>query len=326
MSNTNDFEGINALLSRAPGYSVAQKCLEVQADAEQLDPRLRANDKVQLHGSAWSWFMGAVGEIEVGRLLQQLGPQWFVRHAVPIGTGTTDVDHLLIGPAGVFALNTKHHRGQSVWTGDYMLKVNGANTDHLKIARSEAENVRRRLSDASQVAVTINSVLVLVGTTKVTDIRKSGNHNPAVVRSDSLVKWLSSQTPVLSDGELGLIRLAAEEPTTWHIDPHAADTFRVMQRFERLRSAVGNAPFAYTPPARDEPRLPSKTSRIRRPAPSVRPQSRVSARERKRAAQRTENLVKAILFLGVAAVFLIFNKPIMQAITSVFVNIATPNP
>lgn len=34
------FRAMNALLSREPGYSVAQKCLEVQAEAERLDPSL----------------------------------------------------------------------------------------------------------------------------------------------------------------------------------------------------------------------------------------------------------------------------------------------
>ncbi|WP_349897661.1 hypothetical protein [Parafrigoribacterium soli] len=79
-----DFAGIQALSSRAAGYAVAAKCLEVQAEAEARDPSLKTRAGVRLHDDAWSWYVGALGEIEVAEMLKQLGPDWFVRHAVPI--------------------------------------------------------------------------------------------------------------------------------------------------------------------------------------------------------------------------------------------------
>ena len=93
-----DFAGIQALSSREAGYSVALKCLEVQSQAEARDASLRTAQRVVLHDDAWSWYQGALGEIEVGRMLSELGLEWFVRHAVPIGAGTKDGDHLVIGP------------------------------------------------------------------------------------------------------------------------------------------------------------------------------------------------------------------------------------
>jgi hypothetical protein len=53
------------------------------------------------------------------------------------------------------------------------------------------------------------------------------------------VRWLSTQPQRLGSAEIELIKLAAEEPETCHVHPRAADTFRVMQRFERLMSQVG---------------------------------------------------------------------------------------
>jgi len=87
-SDQADFAGIQALGSRAAGYAVAQKCLEVQAAAEERDPSLKTEKRVILHDDARSWFVGALGEMEVGRMLSALGAEWFVRHAVPIGAGT----------------------------------------------------------------------------------------------------------------------------------------------------------------------------------------------------------------------------------------------
>jgi hypothetical protein len=53
---------------------------------------------------------GATGEEHVGRLLDELaGSDWRVLHDASLGRG--NVDHILIGPAGVFTVETKSHPG-----------------------------------------------------------------------------------------------------------------------------------------------------------------------------------------------------------------------
>lgn len=233
-----DFAGISALSSRPAGYAVAAKCLQVQAEAERSDPSLASSARTRLHPDAWSWFQGALGEIEVGRLLDGLGPEWFVRHSVPIGADTKDVDHLVIGPGGIFAINTKHHAGASVWVGDYVLRLNNANTRHLRAAAGDGHDVARRLAVKTGFPVPVRPVIAVLNARSITDRRDPQHRTPAVVDASSLVHWLRSRSTQLSPTQLDLVKLAAEEPSTWHVDPHAADTFRVMQRFERLAARV----------------------------------------------------------------------------------------
>ena len=53
---------------------------------------------------------GATGEEQVGALLDGLaGGEWCVIHDASLGRG--NVDHILIGPAGVFTIETKSHPG-----------------------------------------------------------------------------------------------------------------------------------------------------------------------------------------------------------------------
>ncbi len=53
---------------------------------------------------------GATGEEQVGALLEELSEEgWHVMHDVSLGHG--NVDHILIGPAGVFTVETKSHPG-----------------------------------------------------------------------------------------------------------------------------------------------------------------------------------------------------------------------
>lgn len=269
-----DFAGINALSSRSAGYSVAAECLRVQSAAEALDPSLRTADKVTLAPEAWSWYTGAIGEIAVGEMLAALGPEWFVRHAVPIGAGTKDVDHLVIGPGGVFAINTKHHAGASIWIGDHVLKVNRSNKRHLPDSIRDSADVAKRLASKAGFEVPVTPVLAMFNPGSIKDGREAVARPVAVLDARQLVSWLLNHRRRLSDTELSLIKFAAEEPETWHVDARAADTLRVMQRFDRLRRLVGT-------PAKP---VISTSPGMAAPSPLSRPVRATSRRTRTRSA------------------------------------------
>lgn len=57
------------------------------------------------------WLQGARGECKVGAILDRLpAEEWNVLHDVSLGRG--NIDHLLIGRAGIFTIETKSHRGR----------------------------------------------------------------------------------------------------------------------------------------------------------------------------------------------------------------------
>src|ERR1700692_3418587 len=66
------------------------------------------------HSQERAWRRGAEGEEEVGWQLRKLGDGWRIIHGVPVGMGDTDIDHVVIGPPGVYTLNTKNHLGGRV--------------------------------------------------------------------------------------------------------------------------------------------------------------------------------------------------------------------
>ncbi|MFC8916059.1 nuclease-related domain-containing protein [Streptomyces sp. NPDC057116] len=121
--------------------------------------------KLLRQSSEWdSWYTGLEGERKVGRELERLIPQgWRVLHGIEKGNGG-DIDHLLIGPGGVFTINTKTHRGASVWVGDTMTKVNGGRPQpYAAASRAEADYVRRVLGRHCDFDVPVDPVLVFVG-------------------------------------------------------------------------------------------------------------------------------------------------------------------
>ncbi|MFI6146116.1 nuclease-related domain-containing protein [Streptomyces sp. NPDC051109] len=111
-----------------------------------------------------SWFKGLAGERKVGAELERLAPLgWKVLHSIPQSRGG-DIDHLLIGPGGVFTINTKNHQGKSVWIGDTMVKVDhGPPRPYVAKSRSEAQRVRAVLEGHCSFPVPVEPVLVFVG-------------------------------------------------------------------------------------------------------------------------------------------------------------------
>lgn len=78
---------------------------------------------------------GAAGEEHVGALLEELaGTGWQVIHDATLGRG--NVDHILIGPAGVFTVETKSHPGP-VRVG----RVHGATLSQAQAQRRSMERV-----------------------------------------------------------------------------------------------------------------------------------------------------------------------------------------
>ncbi|MEU1041436.1 nuclease-related domain-containing protein [Streptomyces sp. NPDC005907] len=80
----------------------------------QPNPVLRLIHRWRPDSDIRSWTDGLTGERLTGRTLDRLrGRGWFTLHAIQWASGA-DIDHLTIGPAGVFSINSKCHRGKTV--------------------------------------------------------------------------------------------------------------------------------------------------------------------------------------------------------------------
>jgi hypothetical protein len=184
-----------------------------------------------------SWYQGAVGEIAVGRTLARLGPEWTALHSVPVGAGASDIDHVLIGPGGVFTLNTKNHSGQSVWVAGRTLMVSGQKQLHIPKAFHEAARAQDLLTAAVGEAVPVTGVLVLVGPDNLAVKEKPAG--VTVITERKLLRWLRRRPPVLTSDQVSRIAAVAAQPATWHADPPAReDPVALHGRFGALHARV----------------------------------------------------------------------------------------
>ena len=75
-----------------------------------------------------AWRRGAKGERRTARRLRRLGRGWTVFHDLAIPGSRANADHLVLGPPGVFLIDSKNYRGRltlspegSLWYGHHPL-------------------------------------------------------------------------------------------------------------------------------------------------------------------------------------------------------------
>lgn len=227
----------DSLAHRQPAASVVAECLRVQATVPPNTAVQRFFGVSPLGRDAEPWYVGALGELEVARRLEALGPGWVVLHSVPVGSGASDLDHVVIGPAGVFTINTKHHRGQHVWVGAKRILVGGQRTDHLHNARYEARRTSKLLSVAARTLVDVTPIIAVVGAKRMT-VRERP-HDVVVLREHELVRWLQRHPITLLPEQVRHLATVAAQPAAWQRMPETESVDHAA--FDRLHAAIRRA-------------------------------------------------------------------------------------
>jgi len=171
---------------------------------------------LRVHTDERAWRIGADGEEKVAAQLAKLvkkDPRWRVLHAVPVGENGSDIDHVVIGPAGVFTLNAKHHPGAKIWVAGTTFMVNGQKQPYLRNSRHEAARAAKLLTAAAGVTVHAVGVVVPVGAQDI--VIKTAPEGAHVVYRRALAKWLGRQPELLEQDAVDRIFEVARRSTTW---------------------------------------------------------------------------------------------------------------
>jgi len=104
-----------------------------------LDPYIEAQAKERI-----KYLKGAQLEAVVAWVLEDLDDKWHVFNSIKLES-QYDLDHVLIGPGGLYCISTKSNTGHYVGTPDGLLH-NGQPCDFAKQAMRQAMNLKDRLS------------------------------------------------------------------------------------------------------------------------------------------------------------------------------------
>jgi hypothetical protein len=211
---TGDVDDARLDLARnLPGQSARTQAIAAQRK-EPVAPWLAQVRGV--HTDERAWPKGEKGEELVAQELEMLGTHWRVLHALPNGDKAdkgSDIDHLVIGPAGVLSLNAKHHKNAAVWVGCNVVMVEGHRQSYIPNSRHEAQRVGRLLSHTCGVPVVATGVVVPVNARSVTIWEQPDD--VYVVNLRRLRQWLLSLPSALDRTRVERIFEAARRSSTW---------------------------------------------------------------------------------------------------------------
>ncbi|HEV2638121.1 MAG TPA: nuclease-related domain-containing protein [Actinocrinis sp.] len=201
----NDYD----LAGNAPGSAAAAKAAQESSHRlVELVARL-----FRIRTAATSWRVGAAGERMVGRRLRRLEARgWRVLHAVPLRSGG-DIDHLVIGPGGVFTINTKHHADASIRIGTYVVWVNGTQYKYQQKSLQEARNAESCLGRAVGFPVEVTPMLAFI---KARTLTMSLSPGQVMVTSGETIHRTLRRLPTALDRETqDAIYAVARRSRTW---------------------------------------------------------------------------------------------------------------
>ncbi len=212
VSRGGDVPGWQDLSKNRAGQSARKRAEELRKEApvRSVLARLLGSPRDERN-----WAVGADGEEEVAWRLRKLDDHWHVIHSVPLGAQGADIDHVIIGPGGVFTLNTKNHSKHKVTVTRGGIYVNGQPTEYLKKSRIEAKRTRVALSSECGTVEVQPVIVILASALKFS----SEPTDVSVVGRKSIARWLRTRPPVLTSERVEMIFEQARRDTTWKPRP-----------------------------------------------------------------------------------------------------------
>ena len=149
---------------------------------------------------------GERGELHVSDVLEELRSDGYLPIHDIVGDGF-NVDHVLVGPGGVFAIETKYRSGEGeitfrdtegVFVGG---RLEGKNC--LKQARASAKAVSRLIAENCGRVEWVTPIVVFVGDWKIRNEWR--DTNTQVCTPDGLLRYIRNQQPRLRRSDIELI-------------------------------------------------------------------------------------------------------------------------
>ena len=93
-----------------------------------------------------AWGIGAIGERKTAKALSRLDSNYRILHDRKIRGRKSNIDHIVIGPTGIFAIETKNVKGRVTLQGGHLM-VGGRKRDpYIEEAWREADAVQDALA------------------------------------------------------------------------------------------------------------------------------------------------------------------------------------
>lgn len=199
-------EALRRLERRRPGQERIARTVAARVGSPAPSPMRRMLGGSPVGAAEREAFDAARGERIVGRELDALPSEWIVLHSLPSPGASGDLDHVVVGPGGLFAVTTRFVAGDDVFVGDDDLLAGGRRVPFARPAVSATRRTAQLAGRSLPPSIAVRGVVVVAGAHSV----RRGSRYRAVDVSDaaSVRPWLESQPRVLDADDIE--RVAAQ--------------------------------------------------------------------------------------------------------------------
>jgi len=192
-----------------------------------------------LDSNGLNWLRAAQAEIVVGDILARLPAGYRVYHSLPLRHTAFWVDHLVLGPGGIFVLSAKTHWDRDLAGSLRTIMIGDQPVPYLRDAAFEAAQMADRLAAAMPTDTVVHPVIVLVDPHKILLTRQSAS--VTVIDSARLRRWLVARPAVWTTQQQAAVSAFIDDPATWQTRGEALAPEHLHARFTELEQDVAAA-------------------------------------------------------------------------------------
>jgi len=139
-----------------------------------------------------------------------------VLHSISVGSAACEIDHLLIGPAGVYAITAQRLPGRHIAVSGYTMAIDDSHVPHLLNAKFEAERAASLLGAQVGFDVPVRGcVVALTGAFAPHVTYEARPIGVSLLAKRDIPRWFLRQPAILTNDQVEALVDAARRSTTW---------------------------------------------------------------------------------------------------------------
>lgn len=184
---------INYLQKRKPGQTLKEKVI-----------------KYNKNDISFTYKLGIAGEEFTAKILEGLGSEYKILHSIPFSEHKKDLDHIVIGPTGIYIINSKNYRAKSLLIDDEFIIYN-------KKRLSDPIDLQRDVRYVENL-FKVKNVFPIISLVNNNSLRIKSSKVSKVLHANKIVNYIKNQETVYTENYINKVYSEMSNCGKWGIN------------------------------------------------------------------------------------------------------------